>query len=205
MDLYMMRHAESRGNASGDYSTDNHDSLSKKGWGQAESAIARLNELDFSTIYCSALLRTQETIFPFLKQHDRCAKVWASISEACYQENQHAEPCAAGPRDAFEFDAHVATHLEHRDIQVDIFRPSEQETYAHGLFRVQETATTLNNHYRHQEENILLVSHGFFLSMLIDTLLEVDPARDHVHHDNTGLSCLSFIDERWRIRYLNRL
>ncbi len=201
----MMRHAESHGNATGDYSTDNHDSLSEHGWQQAESAIQRLKQLDFSTIYCSALLRTQETIFPFLKQENRQAKIWAAISEACYQEETATDPVPNGPRDAFEPDPHVATHLGHRDPSVDVYRPSDLESYAHGLFRVQATAATLNEHYRHQDRNLLLVSHGFFLSMLIDTLLELEPARDHVHHDNTGLSCLSFIDGRWRVRYLNRL
>ena len=50
MDLRFLRHAESIGNATNDYSTDIHDRLSVRGHAQAEALIGWLQELPLDFI-----------------------------------------------------------------------------------------------------------------------------------------------------------
>lgn len=74
MKLTLLRHAESVGNATGEYSFQQADSLSGKGWEQARHAAEVLAEGDFEHVIVSPLRRALQTAVPYLETTGRVAE-----------------------------------------------------------------------------------------------------------------------------------
>src|SRR5690606_34583327 len=131
MRIHLVRHAQSNGNATGDYSTDTHDALSPSGLEQAGSLADRLRHMELHAIYCSPLKRAMQTIEPYARTTRRKVEIWPELAEACWQEERRddtAEPeyipsDVVGWMDAdlFRFRSQVPQ------------RPCESETYQQGL------------------------------------------------------------------------
>ena len=79
MHFYFLRHAQSMGNMTNDYSTSAHDQLSLNGWQQAEQLIERLAGIPFDAIYVSTAIRTMQTITPFLQHYGMRGRLWPAL------------------------------------------------------------------------------------------------------------------------------
>lgn len=91
MSLFLLRHGQSHGNATGDYSMLDLDPLSEEGQKQAEQATEALTGVSLEKIVVSPLLRATQTAFPYLEKTGRKAEVWPEIAEVRTAEN-HSEP-----------------------------------------------------------------------------------------------------------------
>ena len=81
LDIYIVRHAETMGNVTGDYSEQNQKTFSPKGLSQIAALPAKLEGLEFDEILVSPAWRTQKTILPYLKQNGRVAEICPEIEE----------------------------------------------------------------------------------------------------------------------------
>ena len=82
MKIYFVRHAQSVGNAGGEYDRTTASQLTELGRKQAEALAERLMGYGFDEILVSPLERTVRTILPYLKKTDRKAEVWPELVEA---------------------------------------------------------------------------------------------------------------------------
>jgi len=199
MKLLLVRHAESRGNATGDYSVITHDSLSPKGEQQAVALAGVLHSCTLAEIVVSPLQRALETIAPYLASVGRRAEIWPEIAEACWQERDttvsdawHTEPASVPAR--------LAQWFDYRDTHA--VKPAEAESFAEGMRRVHDTHQRLQTMARQSLHTVLMVSHGFFIQELLNLLLGT---RTLVMfpHDNCGMTSLAF-DGVWHLQFCNR-
>lgn len=204
MELYFVRHGQSMGNMTNDYSTPAHDQLSPNGWQQAERLVERLGECTLGAIYVSPLRRALETITPCLRRHARKAQVWPELAEACWQADRDAAPPVRrdGAR-SFILDASL------RDLFVLRPEPSfwavEGETYREGLVRIARTRSLLLERHGGRDEAILVVGHEHAGGRLIELLLDIEP-HGRFAHANTGLTWLiQNGDGTFSARFVNRL
>jgi broad specificity phosphatase PhoE len=199
MRLLIVRHGESKGNATGDYSVLTHDSLSLRGQEQAVSLVEHLQSHTFDQILVSPLQRALETVAPYLAATEQHAEVWPEIAEACWQEptggpapSWNSEPATLPKPIAGLF----------RFPNGEAVRPAEGESYAEGLCRAHAAAQRIQDMTADPDLSILMVSHGHFIRELLNLMLETRRAVGFAQ-DNCGMTLLTY-DGAWSLNYCNR-
>lgn len=86
-EIWLLRQAETRSEATGDYTQHNSDILSDEGMRQAEALSKRLGDRHFDRILISPVATARLTIAPWLKQQGEKAEVWIDLKECCWQQN----------------------------------------------------------------------------------------------------------------------
>lgn len=203
MQVFFVRHGQSMGNLTGDYSTDANDQLSELGHQQAAALHRRLLDLDFDAVYCSPLKRALQTIEPYATQTKTTVEVWPEIAEACWQEDRSHQEISdyrtrSKPLPIHHHDG-LFTFKENKAVC-----PIDEETYAEGLFRLQQSVEQFKDLHGGTNDHILVVGHGFALARIIEYFLDIDPI-GRFDHGNTGMSHLIEVDGVFAMQYLNRL
>jgi broad specificity phosphatase PhoE len=194
----MIRHAQSQGNASGNYSTDQADSLSVLGLQQAEELARSLASHTFDHIITSPLRRTLQTIAPYVMSTQQKAEIWPELAEACWHDerepmdtNWHTRP-ARIPQEL----ANLFYFRDGNQIQ-----PGFPESFATGLFRVhlaQKRLERLSATY----DTVLMVAHGHLIREMLNMMLQISPIQ-MFPHDNCGMTSISY-SGRWKLDFVNR-
>ena len=81
LDVYLIRHGETMGNTTGDYSPVNQATFSSNGLAQVARVPDKLKGYQFDCIMVSPTWRTQQTILPFLKATGQKAEIWPEVEE----------------------------------------------------------------------------------------------------------------------------
>jgi broad specificity phosphatase PhoE len=205
--LYLVRHAESVGNATGDYARPDYDSLSERGRVQALALAERLQAIRPAVIVTSPLRRALETIAPYLAAEKRRAEIWPELAEACWQWDAVGDPPSdAAPEPGWtavpvRLDADLSGLFDFRDGRA--VRPADDEGFTRGLWRAHETRDRFLRLGANGDAVALAVTHGNFLRELLNLFLGCRPPA-RFPHDNTGLTRLE-IGNRLRVRYVNRV
>ncbi len=199
MKLLLVRHAESEGNATGNYATEEADSLSAQGEKQAQSLVRELARWRFDTIVVSPLRRALQTVAPYLDATGRTAEIWPEIAEACWHE-ERVPPTASWSSKPATLPQHLAHLFAFRDGQA--IRHAEPESFGAGLRRVHIALEKLQNDCGLSEQTILMVTHGHFIREILN-LMQNTPQLLEFHHENCGMTLMSF-DGTWKVVFLNR-
>ena len=204
MEITFVRHGQSMGNMTNDYSTPAHDRLSPNGWQQAERLVARLEGYAFDEIYVSSLRRAWETVTPYLRARGRSAEMWPELAEACWQNDRNVPELVrqGNPRPFAVDQALAGSFVARAGVS---YCPPENETYHEGLARISQARTLLLDRHLGRDDAILVVGHEFAGSRLLELLLDVEPVGRFYHH-NTGLTRLvERVDGGFIARFVNRL
>jgi len=199
MKLYIIRHAESQGNATGEYGTEVSDSLSLQGEKQAEALTEELKALGFDKIIVSPRLRTMQTIAPYLKKTEQKGEIWPELAEACWHEEREEPAEKWNP---------IPEKLSHDDEKIFTFRnnesviPATLETFGEGLCRVLEAFKRIQKMAEESDESILMVTHGHFIREFMNLILDTRKTVDF-HKDNCGMTLFTF-DGEWTMQFCNR-
>ena len=204
MQFYFVRHAQSMGNMTNDYSTSAHDQLSPNGWQQAEQLVERFAGIHFNAIYVSTATRTMQTITPFLQHCGLRARLWPALQEACWQRDRTTPvPLRAEPPAEF-------TIPPGEDIRFDILDgcqdlPPANETYQEGRVRIIGVYEHLMHWHSGRTDIILVVGHEHAGGRLVELLLGLDP-EGRIRHSNTGLTHLIERDNHiFQLKFANRI
>lgn len=199
MNLLIVRHAQSKGNASGDYSVATHDSLSCQGQQQASSLAVCLRPWAFDQIIVSPLQRAIETITPYLVATNQRAEIWPEIAEACWHE-QREEPSDfwnTQPAPLPSATSNLFTYLNNEAIM-----PTPHESFGDGLRRIYTTAGRIQELASQPNLSVLMVTHGFVILELLNLMLDTRKIVRFAH-DNCGMTLLTF-DGAWTMEFCNR-
>ena len=198
--LHLIRHAESNGNAAGDYSVLDADALSNKGLFQAENLALNLGDQSFKQILVSPFQRAQETIYPYLKKNNIKAEIWPELSEACWQDEKEdkAERWESVPA---KIENNMGTSFQFKD-GIEI-KAKGDASYGEDLLRVHNIGLWIDNIKEEYEGEILIVSHAHFIRELMYYLLSITNCNS-IHHDNCGQTLLTY-NKGWSLRYSNRV
>lgn len=198
MSFILVRHAQSQGNATGDYSTATHDSLSELGLRQARCLADALRPMRFTHVIASPLTRAVQTIHPYLLAAGRQAEIWPELAEGCWQERELSsvsdfptEPCELAPE--------AAACFRFRDGRA--IRPCGHETYAQGLYRARLVLERLSE--AHAGNDVLVVTHGHMLREMLNLVVKsLEPVR--FPHENCAMTSITRDGDQWMIDYTNR-
>lgn len=199
MSLIFVRHAQSQGNATGDYSTATHDSLSELGHRQAHALAAVLARHSIARVLVSPLTRTVQTIHPYLQCSNHIAEIWPELAEGCWQARD-LTPAATFPTEPCILPEDLAPHFTFRDGRP--LRPCGHETFAQGFYRARLVLQRLEP-YSTGPSDTLVVTHGHMLREMLN-LITVAPEPVEFAHDNCGLTRIERTPSHWVIHYLNR-
>ena len=204
MHLYFVRHAESLGNMTNDYSTPAHDQLSSNGWQQAERLAERLAGIHFDAIYVSTATRTMQTVTLLLKRLDARAMLWPALLEACWQRDRTTPaPLTTAPPAKFVLPPEASAHFDILNGGQDLLPAGE--TYQEGRARVIDVYNSLLRWHSGRSDNILVVGHEHAGGRLVELLLGLEPD-GRIYHNNTGLSYLIEQDDHtFDLKFANRI
>jgi broad specificity phosphatase PhoE len=194
--LFLIRHGQSMGNLTGDYSTNQHDNLSEKGRKQAEDLALRLIEAPIyshvSRIFSSPLGRAKQTIIPFLKKQKMKAEIWPDLAESCWQED-HDQPLS-NPELAyhsFPLEKGEEAYFYSPDGK-EIMAPSENETFQDGLRRMKRVSRRLTEICSEKKGDILVICHAWSISKLLVLLRGEGDIDGKADLENTSVTPLVY-------------
>ena len=205
MNLYLLRHAQSIGNMSGDYSTTAHDNLSPLGLSQAESLGELLsNSFSFDAIFVSPYGRAIQTITPYLRMSGRKACIWGDLAEACWQTDTSEEVPARTSL------PHSIINPDTNLFELDSFShamPYTDEVFSEGLGRIEKLSGEIVSRYLGRPVNVLLATHAYLASRIIEGFIGTNSSNTTwFDFDNCGIT---FLEERiagsFFVRYHNRI
>lgn len=204
MHFYFVRHGQSMGNMTNDYSTSAHDQLSPTGWQQAERLIERLAGIHFDCIYVSTATRAMQTITPFLRQHGTRARLWPALQEACWHRDRTTPvPSRTEPPAQFVMPPEARANFDILDGCQDV--PPTNETYQEGRARVTKVYRYLLGWHGGRSDSILVVGHEHAGARLVELLLGLEPD-GRIQHSNTGFTYLIEQDDHtFHLRFANRI
>lgn len=197
--IYLIRHGESNGNATGDYSTLAHDNLTKKGIAQAKQLAVEVENINPEMILCSPLSRAMQTIKPYLENTDRKATLLPFLSECCWQED--GDKTISNPPKVIDFEvaeSDLAYFIKENDFDTI---PSDDETWGDGYERVKKTFSWIQES---DYESVAILTHGCFISILEAELLGLEPkVRKHLY--NCSINCYSFDGNKFNHKIKNSI
>jgi broad specificity phosphatase PhoE len=199
MKVLFVRHAESMGNATGEYSSAQADSLSPRGEKQAIALATSLRAWQFDEIIVSPLQRAWQTIAPYLSATGKQGEIWPELAEACWHEEREpaASSWAAQPASLPES---VASLFRYRDNMP--IRPAHPESFGTGLARVHRALERLEQMAARSDQTVLMVTHGHFIREILNLMLKTQTIAEF-HHDNVGLT-LMYREAGWSMDFCNR-
>ncbi|MBE2224489.1 MAG: histidine phosphatase family protein [Anaerolineae bacterium] len=206
MNVTILRHGQTVGNATGDYSTTANDVLSVYGYEQAERLIEGLAGYQFDVIYCSPLERALKTIAPYLRENGRSAEIWPELAEACWQADLTAPiPLRSNSARPIIIEEQVAGLFTLLAGHTAL--PYDDEVFQEGFARIDRAHERLLARHSDTTDSVLVVCHGYLASRLIERFLEMPRSDDNrFSHDNTAVSFLEQLPNGvFRLQYLNKL
>ena len=201
MKLMLVRHAESMGNVTGEYSTAIADSLSPRGHEQARALADSLKAWSFAKIICSPLERTRDTIKPYLEATGQRAELWPEIAEACWHDEREELAANWRPQPAPSLPKAYEELFSYRDDNA--VAHTEPETFGEGLCRVHAAVDMLREMSRDTDGMVLMIIHGHFIREVLNLFLatrKINP----FHHANCGMTLLEH-QGVWAMAFCNRL
>ena len=171
--IYYIRHAETMGNVTGDYSEENQCRFSPKGLSQVASVPEVLAPYHFDYIAVSPTWRTRQTILPYLKAAERKGVIWPEIEEGgC--DLRGGEAAAEIPQgDRIEITPEEEVWFELRDAETTHrFAPTSNPE---SLALFQRGVQMLKDRFGGTGESVLIVSHSCTGSRYFELLLGLEP------------------------------
>ena len=224
--LYLIRHGQSGNNALGDVNLRTADpGLTPAGHAQAECVAKYLaREADKTDVrdglvvdgghgvqrlYCSAMLRTLQTTRPIAATLGLEPEVWLDVHEEggiWLDDGDGRGPIGHPGLSRGEIEAQFPGFVLTEGVTENGWWNRPFETRADLVARAAQVALDVRQRIVGKEERVAIVSHGTFLSLLIQHLLlgQYVPGMRFSNH-NTGISRLDFDDDYVMLRYLNRI
>lgn len=190
MKLCFVRHAESAGNASGQYNESFSGDLTEKGRQQALELVARLLPCRFDAVAVSPLERTVNTVLPYLERSGLRAEAWPELVEMRGRKDVDAEPPAEVRYGApVEIPAAARGLVGLRPDPEGRLMPPPGESYQEGQRRARLAAARLLALYGGGEASVLLVGHACNGARVLEALMRIELDGRFQHH-NVGITLM---------------
>ena len=206
MKIYFVRHAQSVGNAGGEYDRSNASKLTDLGLQQAELLAERLMSYQFDDIIVSPLERTVRTILPYLKKTDRKAEVWPELVEARGRKDVEMEvPEVMRMGAPIGLPEEALPYLRIRDDEYGQNLAPGDENYQEGQRRVTVAGQKLLEKHDMEDITFLVVGHACSGARFLEALMKI-PLDGRFQHSNTGMTLIEQkANGDFIMRFQNRL
>jgi broad specificity phosphatase PhoE len=174
LDVYLIRHAETMGNVTLDYSETNQCTFSPKGLTQVAGITEKLKDLSFDNVLVSPTWRTRQTILPYLTAHKVTAEICPEIEECCCDCRGDTAPASNIPLgEKIVISEGEAPYFKLRDTNT-IFRfaPATEEE---AVAQIQRAGDLIRSRFGGSGKSILIVTHSCTGGRFIENLLGLKP------------------------------
>lgn len=198
LDLYLIRHGESHGNAG--YGRDdltlkeaNDPYLTKKGTSQAQAAGKRLADINFDAFYSSGLLRAVQTATEIMKKQTE--EKTLNIHPLLTEVGINPEYNGAGMEEICEICSNAVLAPDVSENEPFVYHcnfDNEKEMFE----RAEKIIAHLRDRYKNGEK-VAVVSHAAFMTFIVFWIMgfrEAVPAFD-ISFKNTGVTRIVFYKE----------
>lgn len=206
MKLYFVRHAESVGNAAGQYDMSQSGELTPRGREQARELAERLAALAFDAAIISPLERVILTALPHLERSKVRAEAWPELAEMRGRKDVPEELPAEvryGPPAAIpEAAAHAAGLRPEPEARL---LPPPGESYIEGQRRARLAARRIRELYAGRDVTVLMIGHACNGARVLEALLEIELV-GRFQHENCGVTLMEQkANGDFIMRYMNRV
>jgi broad specificity phosphatase PhoE len=193
--VYFVRHGQSEGNV-GPIRQTADAPLTAKGEEQARFIAKRFSNIEIDKALVSTMKRAQETANIILENKD----IPVELSDL-YVERRRPSEVIGKPKDLPE--SRKINKEVFENFHVAGYRYSDEENFEDLKDRALQM---LENLEEQEEENILVVTHGFILRILMAVVVHGKDLTNHqclnfidtFHHENTGITVLGYDDDKKR-------
>jgi broad specificity phosphatase PhoE len=193
--VYFVRHGQSEGNV-GPIRQTADAPLTTKGEEQSRFIAKRFSNLKLDKALVSTMKRAQETANIILENKDIPVE-----SSDLYVERRRPSEILGRPKDLPESRKINMEVFENFDVAD--YRHSDEENFEDLKLRALQILEDLE---KREEDNILVVTHGFILRILMAVVVHGKGLTSHqclgfintFHHENTGVTVLGYDDEKQR-------
>jgi broad specificity phosphatase PhoE len=174
LDVYILRHGETMGNVTGDYSEQNQRTFSPNGLKQVEDVPNRLQGLPIHHILVSPLWRTQHTILPYLKATGMQAEIFPAIEECdCGINGREPDVGLTLRKQAAEIIEEGTNYFFFSgDLATARYAPTHP---AEGAAILREAVDQILSRFGGTTQSVLLVTHSCTGGRLMELLLGLPP------------------------------
>jgi broad specificity phosphatase PhoE len=170
LDVYLIRHAETMGNVTLDYSETNQCTFSPKGLAQVAGIAEKLNGFSFDDVLVSPTWRTRQTILPYLKAHNMTAEICPEIEECCCDCRGDTEPSTDIPLGAkIAIGENETPYFKLRDTNT-VFRFAPA-TEAENVAQIRRAGDLIRSRFGGSGKSVLVVTHSCTGGRFIEDLL----------------------------------
>ena len=210
LDIYLIRHAETMGNVTLDYSEANQCTFSPKGLTQVAGITEKLKDLTFDEVLVSPTWRTRQTILPYLKAHNVTAEIFPEAEECCCDCRADTLPAAAIPLgEKIIINEDETPYFRLRDTNTLFrFAPATEEE---SVAQIHRAGDLIRSRFGGSGKSILVVTHSCSGGRLISELLGLklngrfgpgNAALTHLRQEADGrFSLLTLNDAPFQPRY----
>jgi len=200
MNIYIVRHGQTKLNGM-KMTQDAHEPLSETGLKQASMVAQRVKTLPVDIIHASPMKRAAQTA-EVIQEATGLKIVWCDLFE-----ESHRPSIMVGKRNEDPFVAKVYEECNRHQDDIS-WHYSDEENFLEFKARAQKALTYLESL---SQENILVVSHGNFIKMLVLTMALGDsvtpaimyPFANNFRLKNTGLTYCKRVNGKWSIEAFN--
>ena len=171
LEIYLVRHAETVANASGENDKSNSGLFTKAGLAQVDALGRELLYLNIDDILVSPTDRTLKTIHPYLEKSKKVGIVWPELTECCWQEPKDGEVGSLLQSGALKLPSEIADEFTFRDANAQL--KYVNRSYADGVAQVNQAVDLLKANYFGTGKTILIVTHYHAGELLLGKLLGV--------------------------------
>lgn len=167
LDIVIIRNAETRAEATGDYSAFNDRHFSGAGANQVAALTEKLSKQTFDSILTSPWYPALRTIQPYLEKTQQTAEFWPLLYECCRQPENGRKTSPPGLPILLEPGQHP--FFLRRPDSPDV-TPGD-ETNDEGELRIKRAAATIKNLWGGSDAHLLIVMPEFAGNRLVSALL----------------------------------
>jgi 2,3-bisphosphoglycerate-dependent phosphoglycerate mutase len=210
MEVYLIRHGQSYNNAQDDSANRVCDPpLTDIGHEQAQRVAVHVRDGDYGIqkLYCSAMLRTLQTVDPIAKALGLTPEIWIDVHEEGGIWLDRGEgPIGLSGLCRSEIENQFPGFVIPDEISEDGWwnRPKESDDDLNA--RALRVAQALNDHRDAVDLKIGIVTHGAFANALLQAMISGSALPGvYFGHHNTAISRIDYVDGMVRPRFLNRV
>lgn len=175
LDVYLIRHAETMGNTTGDYSPVNQMTFSPHGLEQVARIAEKLKDYQFDCVLVSPTWRTQQTILPYLKSKGQKAEICPEVEEVDCGITGDIAPSESVPRGtAVEIVEGAEDLIACRDeVSKRRYAPTSK---AEGVRQMELGVELVKQRFGGTDQRVLIVTHSCTGGRLIELFLGLKPS-----------------------------
>ena len=177
LNVFIVRHAETVGNATGVYTEENEKVITEKGYRQIDFLTEFLSEYKFDAVIVSPKIRAINTILPYLKKTNTIAEIWPEVAESHYFFTKQKGDRRLMRGSRIILDSKARPFFKFNSRQDGYFY--KDTGYNNALARIVKACNRIKERFGQSGKTVLIVAHSGSSAILIDVLENKEPIGRH--------------------------